>query len=37
MRELQDRAEPLQHENDRLRAQVEKRHDNGKNDVQDSR
>ena len=36
MRELQDCAEHLQHENDRLRAQVEKMRDLGERDVQDS-
>ena len=36
MRELQDRAEHLQPEKDHLRAQVEKRHDLGESDVQDS-
>ena len=36
MRELQDRVEHLQSENDRLRAQVEKRHDLGKKYVQDN-
>ena len=35
MRELQDRVEHLQHENNRLLAQVEKRHDLGKGDAQD--
>ena len=36
MRELQYRVEHLQRENDRLRAQVEKRHDLSESDVQDS-
>ena len=36
MRELQDRGEHLQHENDRLLAQVEKRRNLGERDVQDS-
>ena len=36
MRELQDRAEHLQRENDRLQAQVEKMHDLSEKDVQDS-
>ena len=36
MKELKDRAEHLQHENDRLRAQVEKKHDLGERDVQDN-
>ena len=36
MRELQDRVEHLRRENDCLRVKVEKRHDLGKKDVQDS-
>ena len=36
MRELQDRVEHLQRENDHLRAQVEKMHGLGEKDVQDS-
>ena len=36
MRELQDPAEHLWRENDRLWAQVEKRHYLGENDVQDN-
>ena len=36
MRELQDRVEHLQRENNHLQAQVEKRHDLGERDVQDS-
>ena len=36
MRELQDQAEHLQLENDRLKAQVEKRHNLGEGDAQDS-
>ena len=36
MKKLQDRAKHLQHKNDRLRAQVEKRHDLGKRDAQHS-
>ena len=36
MRELQDRVEHLQRENDHLWAQVEKRHNLGKGDMQDS-
>ena len=36
MRELQDRIEHLQRENNRLRAQVEKKCDLGEKDVQDS-
>ena len=36
MRELQDRAEHLQRENDRLWPQVEKRHDLDERDVQDN-
>ena len=36
MRELQDRAEHLQRENDHLRAQVEKKHNLGERNVQDS-
>ena len=36
MKELQDHAEHLQHENDCLLAQVEKRRYLGKKDVQDS-
>ena len=36
MRELQDRVEHLQHENNHLQAQVEKRHDLGERDMQDS-
>ena len=36
MRELQDRVEHLQRENDRLRAQVENRHNLGEGDTQDS-
>ena len=36
MRELQDRVENLQRENNHLQAQVEKRHDLGERDVQDS-
>ena len=36
MRQLQDRVEHLQRENDRLGAQVEKRHNLGEKDVQDS-
>ena len=36
MKELQDRAKHLQRENDRLWAQVEKIHDLGKKEVQDS-
>ena len=34
MRELQDRAEHLQSENDRLRAQAEKIHNLGEGDAQ---
>ena len=36
MRELQDRVEHLQHENDRFRAQAEERHNLGEGDEQDS-
>ena len=36
MRELQDRFEHLQRENDRLMAQVEERHNLGEGDAQDS-
>ena len=36
MRELQEHVECLQRENDGLRAQVEKRHDLGEGDAQDS-
>ena len=36
MRELQGHAEHLLRENDRLRAQLEKRRDLGERDVQDS-
>ena len=36
MRELQDRVEHIQLENDRLPAQVKKRHNLGERDVQDS-
>ena len=35
MRELQEHAKRLQCENDRLRAQIEKRHDLGEGDAQD--
>ena len=37
MRELQDRTKHLQHDNDRLQAQVEERHNLGEGDAQDSR
>ena len=37
MRELQDRGKHLQRENDRLQAQVEKRHNLGEGDAQESR
>ena len=36
MKELQERIEQLQRENDRLRAQVEQRHDLDKRDAQDN-
>ena len=36
MKELKDRVEHLQRENDRLRAQVEKKHDLGERDVPDN-
>ena len=34
MKELWEHAERMQHENDRLQAQVEKRHDRGEGDTQ---
>ena len=36
MRELQDSADHLQRENDRFRAQIEKRHNLGEGDAQES-